>query len=123
MAKVERKEINKNDYAYVFYCSGCKGTHYVHTEKPNSKKAKWKFNNDVNKPTFSPSIKIKYGNGELCHSLIKDGYIEYLKDCTHKLAKQTIELMSIEIFDLMIELKNIETIKKANDKSFLTSEQ
>ncbi len=36
------------------------------------------------------------GQSPLCHSFVRDGRIEFLGDCTHKLAGQTIELPEVE---------------------------
>jgi hypothetical protein len=70
--------------------------------------AKWEFNGDYERPTFSPSYLVwrdpkpdvdpkhdpdgKYRSGFRCHSFIKDGKIQYLDNCTHKLANQMVEL-------------------------------
>ena len=47
---------------------------------------------DLDKPTVSPSLLQNFVPGIICHSFITDGKIQYLNDCTHKLAGQTIEL-------------------------------
>jgi len=47
------------------------------------------------KPTFQPSLLInkdKQGDYPLCHTFITDGKIQFLVDCTHALAGQTIEM-------------------------------
>ena len=57
------------------------------------------FNNNVNKPTVSPSIKIESHGGDketICHSFIRNGFIEYLNDCTHSLAGKKVELPELE---------------------------
>lgn len=84
----------------LFECPGCEEGHQIDT-------AKWEFNNDYENPTFSPSYLTwvdpnpkadpkfrngKYYNGFRCHSFIRNGYIEFLSDCTHKLAGQTVRL-------------------------------
>jgi hypothetical protein len=84
----------------LFWCPGCDEPHQIDTEK-------WEFNGDYVKPTFSPSYLIwldpnpnaspefrngLYVTGFRCHSYIKGGKIEYLGDCTHKLAGQTVAL-------------------------------
>lgn len=76
--------------------------------------AKWTFNGDTEKPTFSPSVLVRSGHyaphagpddcwctykpepGEtvpftcyLCHSFVRDGMVEFLGDCTHGLKGQT----------------------------------
>lgn len=85
----------------VIYCKGCKSKHYIHTKEKNSNNAIWSFNNDYNKPTFSPSIHITVDlqpDDEvktLCHFFINDGMIQYLDDCAHELKGQTIELPEI----------------------------
>ncbi len=70
---------------------------------------RWVFmNNDVDRPTFVPSILV---TGDLpltpdeqamqpppvprarcCHSQIRQGRITYYPDCTHELAGQTVNL-------------------------------
>lgn len=36
------------------------------------------------------------GKTHVCHSFIRDGRIEFLSDCTHALAGQTVDLPDIE---------------------------
>jgi len=90
------------DHGHVWiYCPACK-THHVFDSR-------WTFNGDFEKPTFSPSMLIKTGpyptvdksnpmagKTKFCHSFVRNGQIEYLNDCTHDLAGQTIELPDIE---------------------------
>lgn len=77
----------------------------------------WQFNGDMEKPTFSPSVLVTTGHyvggkpavncwcdykqrtGEdapfncyLCHSFVRDGMVQFLSDCTHALAGQTVPL-------------------------------
>jgi hypothetical protein len=99
---------------YKFYCEGCKQNHMVNEG--------WTFNGDYERPTFSPSILVRNGhylpkhnsdpcwctyNAEhpddpasfkcgVCHSFVTDGKIQYLSDCTHELAGQTIVLKPID---------------------------
>lgn len=86
-----------NNGFYLFHCPGCNRTHYVD-------KNIWQFNGDVDNPTVSPSILV---NGyekcinptePRCHSFIKDGKIQFLSDCSHSLAGQTVELPEWEEF-------------------------
>jgi hypothetical protein len=90
-----------NSSIVLFYCPGCEDNHQIDVEK-------WGFNNDYEKPTFTPSYLTwldpnpkadpkydkdgKFRNGFRCHSFITDGSIRYLDDCTHKLAGKTVEL-------------------------------
>jgi hypothetical protein len=96
-----------------FYCPGCKERHILN--QPDS--IIWNWNGDIEKPTFSPSVLVKSGhyayydgkhcwckyNAEhpddpapfkcyICHSFVTDGKIQYLDDCTHELAGQTVEM-------------------------------
>lgn len=65
--------------------------------------AGWTFNGDYERPTFKPSILVKGtdwdgkvpGQGitrTVCHSFVTDGRIQFLGDCTHSLAGQTVDL-------------------------------
>lgn len=98
----------------MFFCPGCEMYHGVSTDpaNPNSLTgAKWQWNGSLESPTFSPSILVRgivpitddehtrIMAGEkfepvpfVCHSFVRDGKIEFLGDCTHKLAGQTVEL-------------------------------
>lgn len=70
----------------LFMCPGCGCCHYIKT--PN-----WSFNDDVEKPTFSPSILVSQNDpAKRCHSFVRDGRIQFLDDCAHSLKGQTVEL-------------------------------
>lgn len=102
MAKVHKTDYNAFPQ-YVFHCTACGCSHGWDD--------RWTFNGDLDKPTISPSLLVSsrhpkgYSNenpapvgwqGEyektICHSFVTDGKIQYLSDCTHKYAGQTIEL-------------------------------
>lgn len=96
-----------------FYCPACKTYHEVnHT---------WSFNGNYEAPTFSPSVRVTSGhynkrgigacwctfNKEhpespapftcsLCHLFVTDGKIQYLDDCSHELAGQTVEMVDLD---------------------------
>lgn len=93
----------------MFWCPGCDGAHQVGVgEGPGPR---WGYNGDPETPTFTPSILVrgiqpitdeerdKIMSGErvekrplVCHSFVTDGRIQFLADCTHALAGQTVEL-------------------------------
>lgn len=55
----------------------------------------WKWNGDKRKPTFSPSILTRLpwaGKEVVNHVFIRDGKIQYLRDCSHEYAGTTMEL-------------------------------
>jgi hypothetical protein len=86
---------------YMFLCPGCKLYHAVYVlPHRNNIGAGWEFNGDMNKPTFRPSILTRMADGEgnpiVCHSFVTDGQIQFLNDCTHELAGQTVELPDVE---------------------------
>jgi hypothetical protein len=85
------------DDGHHAYCSGCKQDHLI----PNT----WQFNGNLEKPTFSPSLLIRYQNYNhvqdkdisfVCHSFITDGEWRYCSDSTHELAGQTVEMEEYE---------------------------
>lgn len=94
----------------AFWCPGCEEFHAVVVPG-------WTFNGNYDRPTFSPSILITSGHFardwkgpdcwctfrlkhpgltsfecSCCHSWVKDGQIQFLNDCTHKLAGKTVPL-------------------------------
>ncbi|WP_244622606.1 DUF6527 family protein [Microvirga brassicacearum] len=78
----------------------------------------WGFNGNYEKPTFTPSVLVTSGHYvaghqaseecwctyekrfgkkapfecSICHSFVTDGKIQFLDDCTHALAGQTVPL-------------------------------
>lgn len=104
------------DNRVAFYCPGCECYHEININGVDH--PVWSFNGDYDKPTFSPSILVKSGHYTgrenqdscwctyykdhpdesvhfkcgICHSFVTDGKIQYLNDCTHKFAGQTIDL-------------------------------
>lgn len=90
---------------FVFFCPGCRCEHGVWTSKSAPNGARWTWNGDLVKPTFSPSlvVTISYPQGRdrpaeikhRCHSYVRDGQIEFLGDCTHELKGQTVRLEAI----------------------------
>lgn len=104
-----------------FKCPGCDNWHWMGTAEFNDDQAVWGFNGNFDKPTFTPSILSRGGHYipnhqpgascwckpsdpeyydetgcYVCHSFVTDGKIQFLGDCTHKLAGQTVELPEID---------------------------
>lgn len=77
---------------YAFECPGCECSHSIPVSGPRA----WNWNGSTEKPTFSPSIFVNRGSANptapVCHSFVTDGKIQFLPDCSHKLAGQTVEL-------------------------------
>lgn len=97
LEKYENAKIGEPDLG--FYCPGCKCHHGVWLHKEGYSGAAWDFNGNFDRPTFSPSILVRYPYADkmnVCHSFVRDGMIQYLPDCTHSLAGQTVELPEIE---------------------------
>lgn len=84
------------DGLFLVYCPGCKISHWINVNKPN--RPRWTWNGDREKPTFSPSILVRYPWGDppvdqRCHSFIRDGQWQFLQDCTHELAGKTVPMV------------------------------
>ncbi|MBK5202187.1 MAG: hypothetical protein JJE45_00495 [Prolixibacteraceae bacterium] len=107
MAKIKRDPESTQLY---FQCPGCGHLHAINdsqTDLRGEKRPVWEFNGDFDKPTIRASVlnwsyrknpdSGKYDiEIDRCHSFITDGMIQYLDDCQHKLAGQTIELPEID---------------------------
>ena len=102
----------------LFWCPGCKTGHQVRVSAPAAA-GNWGYNGNPDAPTFTPSVLVRgghYAHGETpgdcycdyhirfpdkepisgkcfrCHSFVTDGRIQFLGDCTHALAGQTVDL-------------------------------
>ncbi|AIF51990.1 DUF6527 family protein [Pelosinus sp. UFO1] len=85
-----------NNKSLLFDCPGCKYPHKVNVEAFEDQPV-WQYNGNADSPTISPSIRVKWDEGDdhrqcCCHSFVTDGKIQFLNDCTHALAGQTVEL-------------------------------
>lgn len=76
----------------IWWCTAC--------DEPHQDGGKWQFNGDLESPTFSPSFLLsRPANPDanqaayICHSFVRDGRIEYLSDCTHDYAGQTVDMI------------------------------
>ena len=103
---------------YMIMCPACSEGHCFYNGNLDGK-PHWTFDGNVEKPTFSPSMLVRghrYPSGGkfpsdeeykrmmdgedlssemipyVCHSFVKEGKIQFLNDCTHKLKGQTVEL-------------------------------
>lgn len=94
MAKII--EIQNSPGRFLFDCPGCKCSHELPAQIGRHTPLKWGWNGSFDKPSFTPSILVNKLRANpmdhVCHSYVTDGKIQYLDDCTHELAGQTIEL-------------------------------
>ncbi|MEO8484168.1 MAG: DUF6527 family protein [Acidobacteriota bacterium] len=106
---------HNGDRGVSFWCSGCQERHSVRVGPGG-----WEWNGSLDAPTISPSVLVRSGHfmpghtGDCwctynaarpedpakfrctcCHSFVRDGRIEYLSDCAHALAGQTVDLVPI----------------------------
>lgn len=93
--------------ALMFCCPGCAemssntGLHMVAVNSPQ-KSPSWDWDRNLDAPTLSPSILTTTYRGEgesrvdlVCHSFLKAGVFEFLGDCTHSLANQTVPMLDL----------------------------
>lgn len=98
-----------------FWCPGCREMHVVWTGDGSG--PRWGWNGNVERPTFTPSVLVRgtqtvrdengrwtgdwvldaAGNAlpRVCHTFVTDGRIQFLGDCTHALAGQTVDLPDV----------------------------
>jgi hypothetical protein len=100
-----------NDNRLAFLCPGCNEEHVISYGPGET----WGWNSSMTAPTFTPSVLVRSGHyvdGQhpcwcdynaahpghtgmlcyICHSFVTDGRIQFLGDCTHKLAGMTVDL-------------------------------
>lgn len=85
----------------VFQCPACGNCHFALVDGATRAGPRWSWNGSMEKPTFSPSIKVVGVKSAFepfdstptcCHFFIKDGQIQYCGDCTHDLAGKTVPM-------------------------------
>lgn len=103
MAALSSKIRSSRDGGLLFWCPGCEGAHQVMVGSGAG--PRWGYNGDPERPTFTPSVLVRYNGKDagidgappaVCHSFVTDGRIQFLGDCTHALAGQTVDLPDFE---------------------------
>lgn len=83
----------------MFWCPGCACSHRLRVGEGD--RPRWSYNGNPEKPTFTPSVLVTYNGDDagvdgappaVCHSYVTDGRVQFLGDCTHALAGQTVDL-------------------------------
>lgn len=105
----------RDDGTGHFFCPGCGQHHTVGLAPPQT--VIWGYNGNPDCPTLTPSV-LTSGNKLIldenqqwnggwqrdaegntirysCHSFVTDGNIQFLSDCSHELAGQTVPLPDI----------------------------
>jgi hypothetical protein len=112
MSKIKEAVDNNGGKYVLFHCPGCNEPHQIRHAGSGSV---WVWNGSSENPTFIPSVLVtgyvmdeagydmiargekpldgRYPGHEMCcHSYVNNGRIQFLSDCTHPLAGQTVDL-------------------------------
>lgn len=87
-----------DDGQVLVECPGCGMLHGLYIREGDSPRPVWGWNGDTECPTFTPSLRVRYGNAkgeQTCHSFIRDGQWQFLGDCTHDLAGKTVPMVEV----------------------------
>lgn len=78
---------------FAIHCPACKCTHAFDNKR-------WTWNGDVRKPDVNPSMHVtigpypehssRPGHKDICHFFLRSGDLQFLADCNHALAGQTV---------------------------------
>lgn len=118
MSQISRLLRDSTGNGLSFWCPGCDNGHRI--QHGDGDGERWTWNGKVDAPTFQPSVLVRgiregmsdddwreydalyeVGKSEAvlnsrfatrCHSFVTDGCIQFLTDCTHALAGQTVPL-------------------------------
>ena len=101
--------IRVEDTRAALWCPACDGLHMISLGAGG-----WTFDGNTERPTITPSIKVggaqwpedypefrkprhhvPPGEQTTCHSFIVEGHWQFLPDCTHELAGQTVPCVPI----------------------------
>lgn len=104
MAQISRLLRTTAGNGLMFWCPGCDEAHAIKYGGGAGDGARWTWSGDAEHPTFRPSVLVRPlralrpgytwapGDPPICHSFVTDGRIQFLKDSTHSLAGQTVDL-------------------------------
>jgi hypothetical protein len=85
---------SESDPEYCHLMWRCAGCGYIHNCATKGS-VKWSWNGSKTKPTLSPSVLKDPSKGAKvrCHSFVRDGVVEFLGDCAHALAGQSVRML------------------------------
>ena len=109
---------NGTDGRLIWWCPGCNEAHQIATG--GGPGPRWGWNGNAERPTFTPSVLVRSGHYAdgcdpaacyvckerrehpaedhrgftcgVCHSFVVDGAMQFLGDCTHPMAGQTVPI-------------------------------
>lgn len=102
----------QKEKGWTFWCPACRSMHSYRTTAPTGLRSdgtpwpKWQFNKNMEKPSFTPSLRYSTQAGKLvdgkwvrrgpertiCHLYVTDGEIRYCGDNPHALNGKTVPL-------------------------------
>lgn len=109
MAALSKKLRSLDGGRLGFWCPGCNEIHQITIGAGPG--PRWGYNGNPDAPTFTPSVLVTWNEPSdapeefddtskdrkiVCHSFVTEGRIQFLGDCTHALAGQTVDLTDIE---------------------------
>lgn len=81
---------------YCFNCPGCRREHPF-TVRQDGGHPGWAFDGNLERPTFTPSLRVLDGSGGTeCHLFVTAGKIMFCGDSPHHLAGQTVDMIDID---------------------------
>ncbi len=104
---------NDTEHGSMLYmwCPGCDDLHQIEIDQ--ARPTAWHWDGNEGSPTISPSIlvggtqwqeghefhkgshTVSVGERTTCHSFVRNGRWEFLGDCTHHLAGQTVDMVDL----------------------------
>lgn len=85
-----------NEGTLIYWCPGCLTYHGAPLIQENAGPV-WKWNGSLSHPTLQPSVLCRgFVDAPRCHHFLREGKLEFLRDCSHKMAGKTVELENEE---------------------------
>jgi len=90
-------KIRRDGHWVSFWCPGCEMEHEIAVAGPTAPKAVWTLTGGPFKPTAKPSVLVRNPKRtRCCHLWMTEGRLQYLSDCTHALAGQTVDMQDMK---------------------------
>jgi len=98
-----RVQMGEGERYLTFWCPGCHDAHTCRVRSEGGTRPSWDWDGNRDWPTLAPSVLCRTNNPDhpgyqadqgssTCHLFLKAGQLQFLTDCTHQLAGQTVPL-------------------------------
>ncbi len=89
------QECTPEEASHIQYVCHCGSSHLIPVRDIGKDGPIWEWNLNTQSPTLSPSVNASAGKEYRCHHYLRNGDLDFLRDCTHAFAGKKLYMPAI----------------------------